>query len=245
MSEPTRPRRRDLIHAAGSGAALFMAGAALFAGCAGREQHEGITPKGQHTAAVSPDEDLMREHGLLERILQVYEASIGRIEGNRELQPEVLANAAGIVRSFIEDYHQKLEEDYVFPKVEQIPRFAGLVGTLRAQHAAGRRLTDTILRLAPKAPVASEGSKAELVDALREYIRMYRPHAAREDTVIFPAFHELVSAHEYSALGKQFEQSEHRTFGKVGFASMVDSVAKLERDVGIHDLALFTPKPTR
>ena len=30
---------------------------------------------------------------------------------------------------------------------------------------------------------------------------MYEPHEAREDTILFPAFHKLVSQHEYDALG--------------------------------------------
>jgi hemerythrin-like domain-containing protein len=239
MSERVnQPRRRDLILSAGAGAAL------LVVGCS-KNKHSGPSAsKKARDVKVSANEDLMREHGLIERILLIYEDAAGRLDANRELPIKTLAATAGIVRSFVEDYHQKLEEDYVFPKLERLPEHAGLVATLRAQHAAGRRLTDTILQLASKTALASEGSKAGLTDALREYIRMYRPHSAREDTVALPAFHAEVSPQEYKALGKQFEQTERQMFGKSGFENMVDSVAKLERDLGIHDLAQFTPKTT-
>jgi hypothetical protein len=70
---------------------------------------------------------------------------------------------------------------------------------------------------------------------------MYRPHAAREDTVLFPALRRIVSGQEYGALGKEFEEQEHRLFGEDGFAKVVDEVAQLERRLGIEDLALFTP----
>ena len=70
---------------------------------------------------------------------------------------------------------------------------------------------------------------------------MYRPHAAREDTVLFPALHRIVSPHEYDALGEEFEQQEHRLFGEDGFEKVVDEVARLERQLGIEDLAQFTP----
>ena len=191
---------------------------------------------------VSPNEDLMREHGLLERILLVYEESAVRLDGGRELPPEVLVGGAGIVRRFVEDYHEKLEEDFVFPRLERAQKLAELVATLRTQHRSGRRLTDAITRLASKASIAAEASRRELTAALRAFIRMYRPHAAREDTVLFPAFREVVSKHEYDELGEQFEHKEHELFGKEGFTGMVAAVARLERDLGIDDLATFTPR---
>ena len=48
-------------------------------------------------------------------------------------------------------------------------------------------------------------------------LRMYRPHAAREDTVLFPAFRKLVPKKQYGELGEQFEDKEHELFGKAGF----------------------------
>ena len=71
---------------------------------------------------------------------------------------------------------------------------------------------------------------------------MYRPHEAREDTVLFPAFRGIVSPHEYDSLGESFEKKEHELFGEDGFEKMVDRVAGIEKSLGIYDLAQFTPK---
>ena len=65
---------------------------------------------------------------------------------------------------------------------------------------------------------------------------------AREDTVLFPAFHQVVSRHEYDALGEDFEKKENQLFGQDGFEKMVDKVAGLEKQLGIYDLAQFTPR---
>jgi hypothetical protein len=70
---------------------------------------------------------------------------------------------------------------------------------------------------------------------------MYRPHSAREDTILFPALREIVSAAELAELGEQFEEIEHQRFGEGGFSTVVEEVAGLERALGIHDLAQFTP----
>lgn len=70
---------------------------------------------------------------------------------------------------------------------------------------------------------------------------MYRPHASREDTELFPAFHDLVGERAYRELGEQFEDREKRTLGASGFEGAVGEVGKLETELGIHDLARFTP----
>jgi len=71
---------------------------------------------------------------------------------------------------------------------------------------------------------------------------MYRPHESREDTVLFPAIRKIVSRNEYFALGEDFEHKEHELFGEDGFDSMVGKVAGIEKQLGIYDLAQFTPK---
>lgn len=77
---------------------------------------------------------------------------------------------------------------------------------------------------------------------MHSFIRLYQPHAARENTVLFPAFRSLVPSHEYDALGEEFEDKEHALFGDDGFAQIVAEVAKLEQTLGIYDLAQFTPQ---
>jgi hypothetical protein len=81
---------------------------------------------------VSPPEDLMREHGILKRILLIYGEAIRRIEANQDLPPEPLAESATIIREFVEDYHEKLEEDFVFPRFKKANKLVDLVDVLFA-----------------------------------------------------------------------------------------------------------------
>jgi hemerythrin-like domain-containing protein len=71
---------------------------------------------------------------------------------------------------------------------------------------------------------------------------MYRPHKAREDTVLFPSFHTVVSPKEFDSLGESFEDKEVELFGEDGFEKMVGEVTRLEKKLGLYDLAEFTPK---
>jgi hypothetical protein len=70
---------------------------------------------------------------------------------------------------------------------------------------------------------------------------MYRPHAAREDTVVFPALRGALGKSEIDELGEAFEDEEHRRFGEHGFEGIVAEVAAIEASLGIADLAAFNP----
>src|SRR5690349_9399195 len=93
---------------------------------------------------VTPLEDLMREHGVLDRILLVYDEVGRRLAEKRDFPADVIPHAARLVRRFIEDYHEKNEEQFVFPRLEKAGKEVELVKTLRAQHQAGRVLTTEI-----------------------------------------------------------------------------------------------------
>lgn len=208
-------RRAFLATSVGGGAALVAGGAAR-----AKEAVAGDE--------VSPTEDLMREHGVLRRILLVYGEAARRLDAKQPLPSGgAVAQAATIVREFIEDYHERDEEQYIFPPLERAQQLAELVATLRAQHQAGRKLTEEIRR----APTAV---------ALRKFIRMYEPHAAFEDTVLFPAFRALVGARALDKLKDVFEDKE-KALPHGGFAKMVAEVDRIELAFGIHQLDKFTP----
>src|SRR5207245_595686 len=121
----------------------------------------------------------------------------------------------------------------LFPRFEKAGRLTDLTSVLRAQHQAGRRLTDEITQLATAASLRDAQSVARAREAMRQFIRMYAPHEAREDTVLFPALRKIVSKHEFDALGEDFEKKEHQLFGEDGFEKMVDRVASIEKTLGI------------
>jgi hemerythrin-like domain-containing protein len=203
---------------------------------------QGAATEEQKVKEISPAEDLMREHGVLSRVLLIYDDMIGRLNSGKEFPPEVLANSAGLIRRFVEDYHEKLEEDHLFPRFEKAGKLVDLVKILLQQHQAGRRLTDHIRSLAALSTMRNPEEKRRLVRYLRLFIRMYRPHKAREDTVLFPAFRSIVLPKEFDALGEAFEDKEERLFGKNGFERVVEEVASLEKKMRIYDLSQFTPK---
>jgi hemerythrin-like domain-containing protein len=226
--------RRQFLRATMSGAGLLAVGTRALATEPEKKEKE--------SEDVAPAEDLMREHGLLNRVLLIYGEAIRRLEAKEALRAAPLESSAKIIQTFIEEYHEKLEEDFLFPRFEKAGKLVDLTKVLREQHQAGRRTTNTILSLANDRALKNADDRRKLVGSLHEFVRMYRPHEAREDTVLFPALHSILSRNEYDSLGEQFEDEEHKRFGEEGFERMVDKVAGIEKELGIFDLAQFTPK---
>lgn len=227
-----RVRRRFLKDAVGVGGAVLVAAAGFRASAAERKEAE---------EEVSPTEDLMREHGVLRRILLVYGEVIRRVDAGNPVDAEPVAKAAAIIRAFIEDYHEKDEEDFIFPRFKKAGKLTGLVDVLLSQHHAGRTLTAQIQRLATSAALKQPESRAEMAQTMRLFKRMYEPHAAREDTVLFPAFAQLLSEKELHKLMDTFEQKE-KALPLGDFEKMVTEVMDIEKAFGLFDLAKFTPK---
>ncbi|NJC67456.1 hemerythrin domain-containing protein [Planosporangium flavigriseum] len=196
----------------------------------------------QAKAPVTPPEDLMLEHGVLKRVLLVYREAIRRIDSGGQTPTEAVHAGAGIIRDFIENYHEHLEERYVFPRLFRAHQLTGTVIALLEQHQRGRVLTGRILDATGASKTLDTRSRHDLVTNLAAFIRMYEPHEAQEDTVIFPAFRDVVPAKEFLQLGEVFQDEGHRRFGTSGFAGIVNQVAEIEKTLGIHDLAQFTPQ---
>lgn len=236
MSPTSSSRRKFLQQTSIAGTGL------LLPLTVGVQQKPPAPEKEKADQGISPAEDLMREHGVLNRILLIYDEHLRRLAAKQPFDGSVLASAADIVRHFVEDYHEKLEEDFLFPRFRKSGKLVALVDMLQAQHKAGRELTAQIRELGALGTFKYVSDSDKLADALRAFLRMYRPHEAREDTVLFPALRTIISPHEYDSLGDDFEKREDQLFGEDGFFKIVDQVAQLEKRLGIYDLSQFTPK---
>jgi hemerythrin-like domain-containing protein len=234
----------------GRRAFLTIAGAgALVAACRKdvKGQAEPMKPPALVKAEeVSAVEDLMREHGIIRRVLVVYREAALRIRAKTgSVPPEPLQRAAKLMRSFGEDYHEtQLEEAHIFPPllVAASP-LAAEVNTLIAQHERGREVTDYVLAVTAKPMDAhAADTLARMLDA---FARMYEEHAAREDTIIFPAWKATLSPKQLDEMADLFEDIEKKTFGKHGFEEALEQITAIEKAIDLDPVALTAPAPPK
>lgn len=235
MREQQNTRRRVLT-LAGSG----LLTASVFSPALAAQEGE----KPGEEKDVGAVEDLMREHGVLRRCLIVYSETAARLRRGDSFDPKPLQQTADLFRRFGEGYHEMmLEEIHIFPKVEQSGGpAADLLEVLKTQHQSGRAITAYILDVAGKGAVGA-GNSEPLAQSLDGFVRMYRSHAACEDTVVFPAWKAALSEAELHEMGDKFEDIERATFGHDGFDDAVKQIASIEQNLGLADLAKFTAPP--
>jgi hemerythrin-like domain-containing protein len=232
----SNPERRRLLGLAVAGAlAVGWRGIRRARAAAEREEEQ----------EVEAAEDLMREHGVLRRALLVYAEAASRLSRERgEVPPDALAQVATLFRSFGEDYHERsLEEKHVFPVLIKAGGRNGLLAnTLKQQHDRGREITDYVSAVTRGGRIAT-ANKVPLAGALSSFVRMYQHHAAIEDTVVFPAWKAAIPKAPYRELSEQFEELEHRMFGRDGFEDAVERIGTIEQVFGLADLGKLTAPP--
>jgi hemerythrin-like domain-containing protein len=234
VAAATPVSRRGLLTGSAAAAGLIIGAGATEAG-------NLLTSSGP-SKALTPGEDLMREHGVLKRVLLVFRAVSVRLATAQPVPAAAVADGAKIIHDYIEGFHEGLEEGYVFPRLLAAGRETATVQTLLVQHARGRRITSRVQQIVATAGALDRGPvRGQLRTDLDLFVRMYEPHEAREDTVVFPAFREITSARTLRDLGEKFTELETKQFGPDAFDRMVAAVVAAEKLVGIDDLNAFTP----
>jgi hemerythrin-like domain-containing protein len=190
-------------------------------------------------AALTPNEDLMHEHGLVTRVILIYKRAGELLDANEKLDVAGVGEAAKLIAGAIHGNHEVEEEQIIFPLVEKSADLQSLTAILRGQHNAARALTAAIGKNATTAAISNAQGRKELTTAMRDFANMYEAHGAYEDTVIYPAFRHAVSDEQYRKYGQQFQANDRRINGEDGFARATATLAKIEASLGL-ELARYT-----
>lgn len=177
-------------------------------------QTSSTTDENKLGGEVTAIEDLMREHGILRRALLVYSAVAIKLRANPSaIAADSLQKTAKLFRAFGEEYHEKkLEEAYIFPAVKKVGGEAATYpDILVAQHNRGREITDYIISVTQEGKLGTSNDEA-LAKSFLAFVLMYRNHAAREDTIVFPAWKQTLTGEQLDEFNDKFEDIEHEQF---------------------------------
>jgi hemerythrin-like domain-containing protein len=235
------PTRRQLLR----DAALVLTTASSLGATVAWPQEKPQDKKEESEPEVTATEDLMREHGVIRRALLVYAQLADKLRTSPgSIDAAALHKAGQLFRTFGEDYHERmLEEQHIFPIVRKMKgEAAGYPDVLTAQHQRGREITDYLLAVTSGSKISVQHGEP-LARTLEAFVRMYENHAAREDTIVFPAWKKNFSNKQLDELSDQFEDIEHKMFGKDGFEDAEKTITGIESTFGFTDISQFTPPP--
>ena len=127
------------------------------------------------------------------------------------------------------------------PRLRRARILVDLVDTFEAQHRQLNRLTSNIDLLVTPAFFRQLTNRQELVEVLRAFTLVSRAHAARENTVLLPAFRRVASRQELNALAIWTSRSRAKLDSGGFYKSLRTETARLEQAAGIADLDRLAP----
>jgi hemerythrin-like domain-containing protein len=175
----------------------------------------------------------------LRRALVVYRESATRLRADAaSVPPDALTRTAKLFRTFGEDYHERaVEEAYVLPKIDP-----ALAAAIKAQHDRGRAIQDWLVAVLGAGKIGARAQ--DVAKVLDGFARMYETHAAREDTIVFPAWKKALGEKAVHEMGERFEDIEKKTLGPEGFEHAEKEMTAIEQSLGLSDLRFFdAPAP--
>ncbi len=220
--------RRSFIALAGA------TGAGVLAGCSKPDQSTGD--------ADTTIEIVARQHGVLCRAVAILEEIRGGMDARMDLPPEIIRGTVEIIHLFIVNHHQQMEEKFIYPIFDATGKMSALVGVLREQHAAGSQLIGMMSGLCAEFSAKDLEKRRTMGSAIHLFGRMYRAHADREDTALFPLLRRMMPPKAYADLSSACRKAESDFLGQNGFEETIRKLTDYENILGIGDLATFTPR---
>ena len=153
------------------------------------------------------------------QILNISAELAQRLQVNGDIDPVALTEAAELFRDMGVNYHERIEEAFIFPDVRKWSGLAEkLVEVLLDQHQRGREITDCLCRVGARGLIDAEAG--QLAKAIASMARMYNAHTAWEETVIYPLWKTLPEE-RLEEVSRKVRAMEHEKFGDFGFNDAV------------------------
>jgi len=154
--------------------------------------------------------DIIRdEHRSIAAILHGMEYLVDRIRARKaKIDPRVFRAMIYYLDTFSERMHHPKEDRFLFNAMRSRgAEAAAAVGDLEREHALGG---DALKRLEQCLVRYEEGGDGEFpgfADAVAKFVRGYRDHMHKEESIVFPMAERLLSAQDWQAIDRAFAEN--------------------------------------
>lgn len=190
------------------------------------------------------DDFLVAEHEMIERSMAVLKRCLEHIDESIK-KPRQMIRALDFLLEFGDRIHNKKEEDFLFPLMEErgIPAAGGPVGVMLQEHKMERELLGTML-----AQVASLGSsppdkRQEFCRKGFEYLQIRAEHIWKENDILYALARKVLSDQDSVNLLTSIKEVNATAYGEdaeVKFNQMLQEVEAGDKEAArglIHNLS--------
>ncbi len=150
----------------------------------------------------------MREHRLIEQVLDCLEEAAGRLDDGEEINPDFFIDAANFVAGFADGSHHRKEEEILFVAMtaRDMPADSGPVAVMLHEHEEGRRFTAGFRSAAEQMKTGDTSASMDVIRNAFDYVNLLREHIVKEDNVLFPMAGQVLTADEMQQVSREFER---------------------------------------
>ncbi|MHB1131142.1 MAG: hemerythrin domain-containing protein [Chloroflexota bacterium] len=160
-------------------------------------------------------EQLMGEHRAIERVIGLMGLAADSMDAGANPEPVLIGKGVSFFRDFVDKCHHAKEEHALFPAMEQrgVPRQAGPIGAMLADHEAGRVHVRAMAAALPAYEANEPDARATMSSNIKGYARVLKAHIQKEDNVLFPLSDRVLDEPTKAALFEEFERIEREETG--------------------------------
>lgn len=153
---------------------------------------------------------IMDEHRVIERAIDVLDKIVEGLEEGRETPPQLIMSVIGVIIESIDEYHLGKEEDILIPFLEEIGK-TELISAVRSYsdtYRQGVQYIDAIIESMDEYAEGDLKATAKIIENAKEYVGQVRPVFLQEDETI-KSLKKILSKDELEKLNKKFEDFEY------------------------------------
>ena len=155
---------------------------------------------------------LMIEHRLIERVIAMMAAELGRIRATNEADPSRINMIVDFIKTYADRCHHGKEETILFAELEAKPlsdEHRRILDELIAEHALGRATTQRLVEATARYAGGEREALAQIAESMAVIVDFYPKHIDKEDQHFFMPVMAYFTAEEKASMlqrGHEFDQ---------------------------------------
>jgi hemerythrin-like domain-containing protein len=161
-----------------------------------------------------PTEQLMKEHRLIEKLLEVLASLAAKAEQGTGPDPARARDTLTFFREFADRCHHGKEEKHLFPRLAERgygPEM-GPVAVMLSEHVEGRAYLRAVGEAL--ANLDAEGARERFAQAARGYVELLKGHIYKEDNILFRLADSVFTEDDQRIVEEGFAEVESVEMGE-------------------------------
>ncbi len=198
------------------------------------ETHEQSSGAPKHSfVTIELTKDLVDEHRLIKRMIDVLEKEAGLLEKGQKLEPLLFVQITDFIRNFADGFHHAKEEDILFREMVRkgMPEKSSPIEAMLIEHEQGRTFVRGIISALVRFSKGDSKAVRDVTDNAYGYINLLREHIEKEDDILYPLAERIFSHEEKKMQLEEYKKAEINKGGAAALKKYKMLVEELEKEL--------------